>query len=182
MADSYQIKDQNAIHYLTCQVVGWVHIFSRQVYRDIIIESLKYCIKEKSLIDYAYVIMTNHFHLVVRSDTGKLSDTIRDFKRFTANQILKSINNNNHYESRKDWVEVVFSYHAKYNKRVKEKQFWTHENHAVELTSNDMIDSKIKYIHENPVRAGWVEKGEDYIYSSARNYAGLYHLMEIEMI
>ncbi|MEP1118552.1 MAG: hypothetical protein ABJO94_02535 [Ekhidna sp.] len=94
---------------------------------------------------------------------------------------MKSIDENN-IESRKDWMKVVFSYHAKFNKRVKDKQFWTHENHAVELTSNEMIDSKMNYIHENPVRAGWVEKEEDYLYSSARNYAGLNDLLEIEMI
>ena len=49
----------------------------------------------------------------------------------------------------------------------------THENHAVELSSNEIMDSKLNYIHENPIRAGWVERGEDYLYSSARNYAGL---------
>jgi hypothetical protein len=94
---------------------------------------------------------------------------------------MKSIDENIG-ESRKDWMNIVFEYHAKFNKRVKDKQFWTHENHAVELTSNEMIDSKFNYIHENPVRAGWVENAEDYLYSSARNYAGLNNLLEIEMI
>ncbi|SNS69490.1 REP element-mobilizing transposase RayT [Ekhidna lutea] len=181
MSDSYQIKDQEGTYFLTCQVVGWVDVFSRQVYRDIIIDSLKYCIKEKELIVYAYVIMTNHVHLIVRSNSGRLSDTIRDFKRFTSNQIMKSIDENG-AESRKDWMNIVFEYHAKFNKRVKDKQFWTHENHAVELSSNDMLDSKLHYIHENPVRAGWVENAEDYLYSSARNYAGLNNLLDIEMI
>jgi len=181
MSDSYQIKDQGGIYFLTCQVVGWVDVFSRKVYRDIVIDSLAYCIKEKSLVVYAYVIMTNHVHLIVRSGSEKLSDTIRDFKRFTSNQILKSIDENT-IESRKEWMEIVFSYHAKYNKRVKDKQFWTHENHAVELTSNEMLDSKMNYIHQNPVRAYWVEKEEDYLYSSARNYASLSNLLEIEMI
>ncbi|MEO1253296.1 MAG: transposase [Bacteroidota bacterium] len=182
MSDSYQIKDQAATYFITCQIVGWVDVFSRKVYRDMIIESLRYCIREKSLIVYSYVIMTNHVHLIVRSDSERLSDTIRDFKRFTSNRILKNIDDETEYESRKDWMNVVFSYHAKFNKRVKDKQFWTHENHAVELTSNDMIDSKLNYIHENPVRAGWVENAEDYLYSSARNYAGLNNLLEIEMI
>ncbi|WP_425392497.1 REP-associated tyrosine transposase [Ekhidna sp.] len=181
MADSYQIKDQGGTYFLTCQVVGWVDVFSRQAYRDIIIDSLKYCIVEKDLIVYAYVIMTNHVHLIVRSNSERLSDTIRDFKRFTSNQILKNIDANQS-ESRKDWMNVVFEYHARFNKRVKEKQFWTHENHAVELTSNEMIDSKLNYIHENPVRAAWVENAEDYLYSSARSYAGLNNLLEIELI
>lgn len=181
MSDSYQIKDQGATYFLTCTVVGWVDVFSRQVYRDIVIDSLRFCIKEKKLVVYAYVIMTNHVHLIVRSDVERLSDTIRDFKRFTSNKILNDISENLH-ESRRDWMDVVFRYHAKYNKRVKDKQFWTHENHAVELNGNEMMDSKMNYIHENPVRAGWVENPEDYLYSSARNYAGLSNLLEIEMI
>ena len=181
MADSYQIKDQGGTYFLTCQVVGWVDVFSRQVYRDIVVDSLRYCMKEKELIVYAYVIMTNHVHLIVRSKSERLSDTIRNFKRFTSNQILKSILDNTQ-ESRRDWMDFVFSYHARFNKRVKDKQFWTHENHAVELSTNDMIDSKMNYIHDNPVRAGWVENSEDYLYSSARNYAGLNKLLEIEVI
>lgn len=85
-------------------------------------------------------------------------------------------------ESRKEWIEMVFKYHAKYNGRVNEKQFWTHENHAVELSDNAMVDSKLGYIHANPVRAGWVENAEDYLYSSARNYSGLKGQLEIDLI
>ena len=79
-------------------------------------------------------------------------------------------------------MQIVFAYHAKYNKRSGNRQFWTHENHAVQLDTNEMIDSKLNYIHENPVRAGWVEEQAHYLYSSARNYAGLSGLLEIEMI
>ena len=103
MADSYQIKDQGGTYFITCQVVGWVDVFSRQTYRDIIISSLKFYMAEKDLIVYAYVIMTNHVHLILRSKSERLSDTVRDFKRFTSNQILKRIDEN-HSESRKDWT------------------------------------------------------------------------------
>lgn len=181
MSDSYQIRDQSGIYFLTCQVVGWVDIFSRQIYRDIVVQSLAYCIEHKGLVVYAYVIMTNHVHLIVRSEMDNLSDIIRDFKRHTANTIFKEVATNPK-ESRKDWLEIVFKYHAKYNKRVNEMQFWTHENHAVELSTNEMIDSRLQYIHDNPIRAGWVENAEDYLYSSARNYAGLSYQLEIELI
>ena len=153
MADSYRIKNQEATYFLTCQVVGWVDIFSRKIYRDIVIESLDYCIKQKGLLVYAYVIMTSHVHIIMRSESGRLSDTLRDFKRFTSNKVLKEVEENG-YESRKEWLNLVFEYHARYNKRVNTKQFWTHENHAVELSSNAMLDSRIDYIHNNPVRAG----------------------------
>ncbi len=181
MSNSYQIKDQNATYFLTFQVVGWVDVFSRKTYRDMIIESLQYCIKNKGLLVYAYVLMTNHMHLIVRSATGNLSDAIRDFKSFTSQQILKEIENNP-VESRKDWMKLVFHYHAKFNKRVASQQLWTHNNHAVELTNAEMLDSRLNYIHENPVKAGWVDEAIDYVYSSARNYADLPGLLAIEKI
>jgi hypothetical protein len=43
-----------------------------------------------------------------------------------------------------------------------------------------MIESRMKYIHDNPVRAGIVENVEDYLYSSARNYSGLKGLIEVD--
>ena len=85
-------------------------------------------------------------------------------------------------ESRKDWLKMIFQYHAKFNKRVGERQFWTHENHAVELSTNEMIESRLNYIHNNPVNAGWVELPEHYLYCSARNYADMDYLMEVDLI
>lgn len=181
MGNSYQIHDQYGLYFLTFQIVGWVDVFSRKDYRDLVIDSLQFCRKHKQLDIYAYVIMSNHLHLIAQSKSGQLSNTIRDFKRFTANNILKSIHSNNR-ESRRDWMDVVFRYHAKYNKRAKEKQFWTHENHAVELSNNRMIDSRVNYIHQNPVRAGIVELPEEYIYSSAKNYCGLPAILDIDLI
>ncbi|SDD47675.1 hypothetical protein SAMN04488104_10323 [Algoriphagus faecimaris] len=77
-------------------------------------------------------------------------------------------------------MRMIFEYHAKFNKRTGDMQFWTHENHEIELHSPDMIESRMNYIHENPVRAGIVEKAEDYLYSSARNYSGISALIEVD--
>ncbi len=179
MSDSYQIKNQQGLYFLTFQVVGWADVFSRKIYRDIIIDSFNYCRKHKQLKIYSYVIMTNHVHCILSTETN-LSDIVRDFKRHTSTQILKAIENEN--ESRKEWLMMVFKYHAKYNKRNNELQFWTHENHAVELTSNEMIDSRINYIHQNPVRAGWVINDYEYLYSSASNFAELESIIELDEI
>ena len=99
MGESYQIKNQEELYFVTFQVVGWLDVFSRQIYRDIFLESLDYSQKHKGLEVYAYVIMTNHVHLILGSATSKLSDTIRDVKRFTSNKILKAISES-HQESR----------------------------------------------------------------------------------
>ncbi|MBI0397949.1 transposase [Cyclobacterium marinum] len=157
-------------YFLTFQVVGWADVFSRKVYRDFILENLAYCRKEKGLFLFGYVIMTNHLHLVVQQRNAKLSGWVRDFKKFTSKKLLKLIIENPQ-ESRKEWLKIIFAYHAKFNKRAGEMQFWTQENHAIELYRTEMIESRMNYIHENPVRAGIVEKPEDYMCSSARNRA-----------
>lgn len=180
MDKAYQIQNQEAAYFFTFQIVGWADIFSRQIYRDIITDSLTYCRKNKGLELFAYVIMTNHVHTIMRSKNGQLSDLVRDFKKHTSKEILATIGNIK--ESRKEWLEMVFRYHARFNKRAGEKQLWTHENHAIELSDNDMINSKLNYIHENPVRSGWVANPEDYLYSSARNYTELEAIIEIDKI
>lgn len=79
MPTGYQIKNQEATYYLIFQVVFWIDIFTRKVYKDIIIDSLKNCQLEKNLEVYAYVIMSNHIHLLAKNSKGELSATVRDF-------------------------------------------------------------------------------------------------------
>jgi REP element-mobilizing transposase RayT len=178
MSTGYQIKNQSALHYLTLQIVQWADVFSRKTYRDIVIDSFKYCQKNKGLEITAYVIMSNHIHLLAKSATDDLSGTIRDFKRHTSKHIIEAIQNNS--ESRREWLLLIFKHAAKKHSRNETYQVWTHENHAEEIFSNNFIEQKIEYIHANPVRAGIVEKPEEYLYSSARNYADMDSLIEID--
>lgn len=177
MSTGYQINDQEGLYYLTFQVVDWIDIFSRQIYRDIVIESLKYAIEHKDLQIFAFVIMSNHVHLIAQSATGKLSDTIRDFKKFTSKRIINAVQEIQ--ESRCKWMLNQFAFHARRHASNNKYQVWTHENHAIYLYGPKFIKEKIEYIHNNPVRSGIVEKPEDYIYSSARNYSGLDSLIDI---
>jgi len=181
MPTGYQIDDQKGLYFLTFQVVEWIDIFSRKMYADIILESFEYCRKNKGLKLWAYVIMTNHIHVIVSADENNLSDVVRDFKRFTATQILKSIQENK-YESRRNWMLNLFEFAAKKHKRNSKYQFWTHDNHAIELESIKFINQKLAYIHENPVRAGFVEHADHWMFSSQRNYSALYSLIEIDMM
>jgi putative transposase len=70
MSNKYKIIDQHGLNYLTLTIVGWIDIFSRKKYRDIIIESLRYCQENKGLKIYGYVIMTNHIHLMGKRRTN----------------------------------------------------------------------------------------------------------------
>ena len=175
MSTAYKISS-DGLYYLTFQIVGWVDIFTRKIYRDIVIESLQYCRQHKGLYLYAYVIMSNHMHLLAQSETGDLSGIIRDFKSNTSKKFLKVLNDP--VESRSDWMKLVFEYHGKY-KNKQTNQVWTHENHAEHIYSQKFIEQKVDYIHNNPVRAGIVSRPEDYLYSSASNYAELDSIIEV---
>ncbi|HZK08854.1 MAG TPA: transposase [Bacteroidales bacterium] len=176
MSSGYRISDQNKTYFLTFQIVGWVDLFTRKVYRDIVIDSLKFCQEKKGLNLFAYVIMSNHMHLLAQSENDDLSGIIRDFKRFTSRQFIDFIENGS--ESRRDWLRVVFAYHGML-KSNQENQIWTHENHAELIYSQKFIEQKVNYIHNNPVKSGIVVKPEDYLYSSARNYADLESVIDV---
>ena len=180
MSTGYQIKEQDKLYYLTFQVVYWIDIFTRKRYRDILIESLKYSQENKGLEIFAYVVMSNHVHLIVRSDTENLSQTIGDIKKFTSKKIINSIKEEP--ESRREWMLFMFERAAKKHKRNKKYQLWTHENHAIHLYSDKFIKERLMYIHDNPVKAGIVENAEDYLYSSARNYASMDAILNIETL
>ncbi|HLO58481.1 MAG TPA: transposase [Bacteroidales bacterium] len=177
MSTGYQIEDQEGIFYLTLTIVDWIDIFTRKIYRDLIIDSLRYCQLNKGLDIFAFVIMSNHLHIIVQSIKGDLSGTLRDFKKFTSNNIIQTINDTP--ESRGVWILERFKLKADQHSRNKEYQVWIQNNHAIQLYSPDFIREKLDYLHNNPVRAGWVDKPEDYIYSSARYYAGLDCLLNI---
>jgi REP element-mobilizing transposase RayT len=180
MSTGYQIKDQEGLYYLTFQVVDWVDIFTRQVYRDIVIDSFQFAIMNKDFQLFAYVIMSNHIHLIANSSVGKLSDSIRDIKKYTSKKIIETIQTI--HESRREWLLNRFEFRAKQHKRNQSYQVWTHENHAIYLYSPEFIAEKLEYLHQNPVRAGIVINPEDYMYSSARNYAGLESIIEVVIL
>ena len=113
--------------------------------------------------------MSNHLHLIISAKNKDLSDVLRDFKKYTSKKIIAAIQNNQH-ESRRDWMLKIFREQGEGNSRNKEYQFWRQDNQPMELYSPAFIFQKINYIHNNPVEAGLVEKPEDYLYSSARDY------------
>jgi REP element-mobilizing transposase RayT len=180
MKEGYVIRDQALPHFLTATIVDWVDVLSRKSYRDSVIESLDFCIKKKGMILYSYVIMSNHIHLIIQSENAKLSDLIRDFKKFTATTILDKIQIEP--ESRSEWMLERFKLATKSHSRNKNFQFWQLGNHAEEIYSEKFMWSKIDYIHFNPVRAGIVKSPQDYIYSSASNYLDGKGILDIEIV
>lgn len=189
MADGgYKIRNKKEIHFVTFAVevpiaIGRVDVFTRKEYRDIIVESLRFCQKEKGLLLHGWCIMSNHIHLIASAKNENLSDILRDFKKFTSKQIIAAIIKNE-MESRKEWMLSIFEAQAQKNSHNVNYQFWRQDNQPKELYSPAFTVQKLNYIHNNPVEAGLVEKAEDYLYSSARNYvhgndSGLVEILRI---
>ncbi|MEQ9404678.1 MAG: transposase, partial [Cyclobacteriaceae bacterium] len=164
--DRYLIADQQAVYFLTFTVVGWIDVFTRKEYKIVIVDSLNYCIKEKGLMVYGWCLMSNHLHLVVRARDGhKISDIIRDFKKFTAKKIISMITNEP--ESRRGWMLNQFEYAGRRLKRISRYKFWKDDNHAIELDTVKLLSQKLDYIHMNPIESMIVEEPEDYLMSSS---------------
>lgn len=176
----YKIRNQAAIHFLTFTIVGWIDVFSRKRYRDIIIESLKYCRKEKGLRLHAYVIMSNHIHFIWSSADNNLSGLIRDFKRHTSKRITASIQEEP--ESRRDWLLYMFRFHANQTNQNELFRVWSGDNHPEEIHSAAFFATKMNYIHQNPVRSGLVAQSANYVYSSAADYENKNGLIEIDIL
>jgi len=106
---------------------------------------------------------------------------IGGFKSYTSRKLIKLIEENQQ-ESRREWMLHQFKYYASRHARNDTYQLWEHDNHPIELISREFIQQRIDYIHQNPVVAGLVYRAEDYIYSSASNYAGLDQIIDVDCL
>ncbi len=177
------------LYFLTPTVVNWVDVFTRPVYNHIIVDSLRFCQEQKGLEIFAWVLMSNHLHLIVGVDKDlsddeiqkEVSNVIRDFKKFTSKKIVEAIIQNEQ-ESRREWMLNRFEYAGANDKKIVNYRFWQEGNHEEIIVTNKFLWQKIDYIHMNPVRREIVSIPEDYIYSSASNYAGTKGILEVRVI
>jgi len=181
MSRNYKFYDNERPYFVTFSVVNWIDAFTRREYKDILLDSFRYCMINKGMEIYAWVIMSNHVHLIMGSHQQLMSDILRDVKRHTSKKIVEAIANNTQ-ESRKEWLLKLFQNAGRRNPNNENFQFWQQGNHPIELWSSHVIDQKLDYLHLNPVVAGWVDEPEHYLYSSARDYAGIKGLLDIQML
>jgi len=173
MSRSYKFYNPNGLYFVSFAVVGWLDVFIRNEYKELLLESLRYCQQQKGMEIHAWCIMTSHVHLIFASNNESRTPELLlgDLKRFTSKSIVKSIQENP-FESRKEFLLDYFRKEALKSSNVENYQFWRHDNRPIELWSNKVIQQKIDYIHQNPIEVGYVFKAEDYVYSSAIDYAG----------
>lgn len=179
MSEKYKIFDDELPYFVTFTIVKWIDLFTRNEYRNVILDSLKYCQINKGLIIYSYCIMTNHIHLIISSKKNALlSNLIRDFRSYTSKQLIKAIQLNPQ-ESRKEWLLQIFKEEGSKRKSNQTYQLWKRNYHPIELDNRKLFNEKVEYIHQNPVKAGFVFEAKQYVFSSALNYCGKPGLIDV---
>ena len=162
MRSRYTIVESEGIYFLTSTIVEWIPVFVGKAPCQILIDALDFCRKNKGLRIYAYVIMENHFHLV--AEAPDLSAVLQSFKRHTARSLVAWAESTD-----RTWLLNQFAYFKKGFKESRH-QVWQEGSHPQLIQGDAMLRQKIEYIHENPVRRGYVEVAEHWRLSSARDY------------
>jgi len=178
MSRKYKFHDNDKLYFISFATVHWIDVFVREEYMEIIIESWKHCQEKKGLEIYGWCIMPSHVHMIIGSKKNKLEDIIRDMKKHTSLELKTAIKNNN-FESRKEWIIWMMERAGKKNGNNKDWQFWQQHNKPIEIKDQEMFDKTLDYMHQNPVLAGFVNKPEDWKYSSARDFCGIKGLVEL---
>ena len=153
------------LYFCTDVMVGWQYVFTSPEFFGSIIDSLSYCQINKGLHLHAYVIMPNHLHMIMSAEARNPSDIMRDFKRYTSQQISDLLAQTSNHR-----LPHYFSSVARREGRGNTFRIWQSGSHPILIDNGDFLDQKLEYIHDNPVRKGYVEKPEHWKYSSARNY------------
>jgi putative transposase len=83
MSRKYKFKNPEGIFFISFATVYWIDVFIRNEYKEIMLDSWRFCQKQKGLDIYAWIIMTSHVHMIIGSKTNKLEDIVRDMKNHT---------------------------------------------------------------------------------------------------
>jgi putative transposase len=162
MSDKFRIHEQNHAYFITNVIVHWIPVFCREDYFRILVDSLTYCSEHKGLDLHGYVIMPNHFHMIGSQEDGRLSDALRDMKKHTSKQIAALIQ----ADGRTSWLAAMR--HA--SDEPGGVRVWDETFHPEQVYSREFFEQKLDYIHNNPVRAGFVADPSAWKYSSAGFY------------
>ena len=180
MSSKYKFLDNSQPYFVTFSVVEWIDLFIRNEYKEILLKSFRHCVIQKGMELYGWCIMTSHVHLIIGTKKEPLSNIMRDMKKHTSQALRKAIQVHPG-ESRKAWILDIMKKEGRENSNNQGFQLWRQDNHPVELNHIKIIYQKLDYLHNNPVEACFVQKQEDWLYSSARNYHGLPGLIEVTL-
>ena len=118
------------------------------------------------------MILENHLHAVAQADN--LPKVWANFKSYTARKIIDHLQ-----EQNTDFLLQRLAFGKKPHKSDRQFQFWQEGSHPQVMACPKVLRQKLQYIHENPVKRGYVELPEHWRYSSAQNYMGKQGLIEV---
>ena len=158
-------ENENKIHFLTFTTIEWIDIFTKPPYFQLLLNSMEYCRNNLGLMVYGYVFMTNHIHVIWQAKIGyQLSQIVLSYKRFTTEKIEALIKEDN----RKHIAGLIgTSFFKKPGNRF---QVWRDYNYPEVIETDIFLQEKLNYIHNNPAKKRYVEKPENWLYSSAKFY------------
>ena len=160
----YKITDPQQAHFVTLTVLHWIPVFTRPETVNILLDSLRFLSKE-GLKVYAWVILENHCHFVLQSKA--LDQDIARLKSWTAKNLIQYLAENHVRQ-----ILEQLAFYKKAHKGDRAYQFCQEGVHPELIQGDDMMRQKVEYIHQNPVKRGYVNEAEHWRYSSARDYAG----------
>ncbi|MES9880252.1 MAG: transposase [Sedimenticola sp.] len=169
----YVITEADKPHFLTCTVQEWLPLFTRPDSVEIILDSWRHLQQHEGFKLYGYVILENHLHFVAQAP--RLDKCVSSFKSFTARQLLNYLEAN-HVNRLLERLRFA----CKAHKHDRQYQLWQEGSHAELVFSEKMMREKLEYIHNNPVKRGYVEMPEHWRYSSAKNYLGESGLIAVD--
>jgi len=181
MSTKYKFHDQDQLYFVSFAVINWIDLFIRNEYRNIMLDSWRHCQQHKGLEIYGWCIMSSHIHMIIGTHGDKLEHIMRDMKKHTSIALKKAIKEHAG-ESRREWMLWMMERAGRDNGQNVNFQLWQQDNHPIDLFDPKILHQKLDYMHYNPVVAGIVEKPEDYLYSSARDYYGLPGLIDIILV
>jgi putative transposase len=163
MRSRYRIHNDDCAHFITSTIVEWLPVFTTAPCCDILVRSFVFCRKEKDMRIHAWVILDNHFHAIVSGP--ELARTIADLKKFTARELLSQLK----VEGRV-WLLNELAYFRAAHKSDSTHQVWQEGVHPQRILSDEMMFQKLDYLHNNPVKRGFVASPEHWVYSSAHEW------------
>lgn len=171
----YKIYDPDLPHFLTATVVHWLPLFSQPAHADLVLQSLCFLHKHGEWTLYAYVLMEHHLHWI--ASANDLPDVIRRFKSYTARRIIDDLKQRD-----AQWMLRQLARHKASHKADQQYQVWQEGDQPKQIQGETMLRQKIDYIHQNPVKRGYVDAPTDWRYSSPRDYAGEAGLIPVMVV
>jgi len=168
----YRIFETEYAYFLTCTIVGWLPVFTRPEAVQIVFDCWDFLRRERGFRLYGYVVLENHLHLI--ASAPDLANAVKSFKMFTAKALIELLERHGAEMLLRQLRALKLRHKAE-----SEYQVWQEGSHPKQVGNEEIMRQKLEYMHNNPVKRGYVDEAVHWRYSSARNYAGLPGLVDV---